>query len=144
MNRAEDVMPEGYTPLAFRELPAKQIPGQAARGDEPAYDRIFLDATDPFEAALIPIVQTNRRKRADYALDGDPFSNFRGTAEFIGHPTWMSALFNCVQKLERVKSLAANGRLADTRNEAVEDTILDNAVYGVIAWAIFNSEKGEK
>jgi hypothetical protein len=100
-----------------------------------------LDPSDPFEAALIPIVQTNRRKRADYALDGDPFSNFRGTAAFIGQPVWMSPLFNCAQKLERIKSLSANGRLNDPKNEAIEDTILDNAVYGVIAWAIYHEEK---
>ena len=28
---------------------------------------ITLDPDDPFDAALIPIVLTNRRKRADYA-----------------------------------------------------------------------------
>jgi hypothetical protein len=30
---------------------------------------VTLDPGDPFDAALIPIVQTNRRKRADYARD---------------------------------------------------------------------------
>jgi hypothetical protein len=123
-----------------QSLPMKPIPGVAAAMSA-TDSRVQLDPSDPFEAALIPIVETNRRKRADYALDGDPFSNFRGTAEFIGRPTWVSPLFNCAQKLERVKSLMANGRLDDPRNEAVEDTILDNAVYGVIAWAIYRHDR---
>lgn len=96
-----------------------------------------LNPDDPFEAALIPIVETNRRKRADYALDGDPFSNFDATAKFLGVPRWMSAHFNVVQKMARIQSLWANGRINDTRNEGVEDTILDAAVYGVIAWSIY-------
>lgn len=98
---------------------------------------ISLNPDDPFEAALIPIVETNRRKRADYAVDGDPFSNFRGTAEFIGRPAWTSALFNVSQKMERVKSLRANGRADSPANEPLRDTVLDLAVYAVIAWAIY-------
>lgn len=97
-----------------------------------------LDPNDPFEAALIPMVETNRRKRADYAADGDPFSNFRITSGFAGFENaWLSALFNCQQKLARITALRKNGRLAEPKNEAVEDTLLDNAVYGVIALAIY-------
>jgi hypothetical protein len=145
-------MAEPYVPRPFqahdREMQAKGLtppPMKREMPDSAALLRekqgVKLDPSDPFEAALIPIVETNRRKRSDYALDGDPFSNFRGTAQFIGQPTWMSPLFNVVQKMERVKSLAANGRLSNPQNEAIEDTILDAAVYGVIAWAIYNSEK---
>ncbi len=114
--------------------------------DEPlnpvAIDAVALDPNDPFEAALIPMVQTNRKKRADYAHDGDIFSNFDSTSNFAGFETrWMSALFNCSQKLARISALRGNGRLDDPANEAVEDTLLDNAVYGVIALAIFMEDK---
>jgi hypothetical protein len=105
---------------------------------------IVLDKDDPVEAVLIPIIETNRRKRADYALDGDIFSNFTGTARFAGFEApWLSALFNCSQKLERISSLRANGRLNDPRNEAVEDTLLDNAVYAIIALAIYKQIQAE-
>lgn len=97
---------------------------------------VTLDPGDPFERALIAMVETNRRKRRDYALDGDPFSNFTATAQFANFKhRWMSPLFNCAQKLARISSLAANGRTDDPENEAIGDTLLDNAVYGVIAYA---------
>jgi hypothetical protein len=107
--------------------------------------RIILDPKDPFEAVLIPMVETNRKKRADYARDNDPFSNFRETAPFTvsGTPEF-AAIFNCAQKLSRLLALAHNGRLENPQNEAVEDTFLDNAVYAVIALAIYKQRSAEK
>ena len=106
---------------------------------EENYMSITLDSRDPFERVLIKMVETNRRKRKDYALDQNVFSNFEDTAEFTatGTPEW-SALFNAAQKLARLKSLAANGRLNDVQNESVEDTFLDLAVYACIALAIYH------
>lgn len=98
---------------------------------------IYLDPNDPFEKVLIPIIKTNRKKRGDYAVDGSPFTNFESTSVFANFENrWLSALFNCQQKLARIQALRANGRLDDPNNEAVLDTLLDNAVYGVIALAI--------
>jgi hypothetical protein len=96
-----------------------------------------LDPNDPFDAALIPLVEMNRRKRSDYATDGDPFTNFDTTAHFLGVPRWMAASVNVVQKLARIQALWANGRMDDPKNEAVGDTVLDAAVYGIIAYAIY-------
>jgi hypothetical protein len=107
-----------------------------------AHEPITLDPNDPFDAALIPIVQTNRKKRADYAKDGNPFDNFETSSALLGlegfGPT-ESALFNVTQKLARLKSLRQNGRMDDLQNEAVADTYLDLAVYGVLAYAIHRS-----
>lgn len=100
---------------------------------------ITLDPDDPFDAALIPIVKTNRAKRKDYAKDGDPFSNFKTTAAMLGLDGFgpaESAYFNVLQKIARLQSLRMNGRMADTANESVLDTYLDLAVYGVILYAI--------
>lgn len=109
-----------------------------------ADNAVTLDPNDPFDAALIPIVETNRRKRKDYAKDGDPFSNFKATAEGLGldgfGPT-EAAIFNVLQKLARLQSLRANNRLHDTANEAVIDTYLDLAVYSIIAYAIVLEEQ---
>jgi hypothetical protein len=105
-------------------------------------EQVTLDPSDPFDAALIPIVQTNRKKRADYAKDGSPFDNFETSSSLIGlegfGPT-QSALFNVTQKLARLKSLRQNGRMDDPQNEAVLDTYLDLAVYGILAYAIYRS-----
>jgi hypothetical protein len=46
-----------------------------------------------------------------------------------------AALFNITQKLSRLKSLRENGRMDDPQNEAVADTYLDLAVYGVLCYA---------
>jgi hypothetical protein len=102
-------------------------------------DTLELNPHDPFEKILIEIVKTNRKKRSDYAKDGNPFSNFEDTSWLVGNgkPEW-SAVFNVAQKLSRLRSLMSNGRLDDTNNESsVEDTFLDMAVYAVIAYAIY-------
>jgi hypothetical protein len=100
---------------------------------------VTLDPDDPFDAALIPILQTNRRKRADYARDGDPFSSFRTSSSLLGLTGFgpvEAGLFNITQKLSRLKSLRENGRMDDPQNEAVADTYLDLAVYGVLVYAM--------
>lgn len=100
---------------------------------------VTLDPNDPFDRALIPIVLTNRRKRQDYAIDGSPFSNFKDTSDLLGLKGFEAreaAYFNLLQKVVRLKSLRMNGRFDEAANEAVEDTFLDLAVYGVITLGI--------
>lgn len=106
-------------------------------------DSITLDPSDPFDAALIPMVMTQRAKRSDYAKDGSPFSNFQTTADLMGMPAFgpkESAIFNVFQKIARLQSLRANGRMNDVKNESVLDTYLDLAVYAVITYAIAKHE----
>jgi len=103
---------------------------------------VILDPNDPFDRALIPIVEVSHRKRADYATDGSPFDNFRITAEWAGFEApWLSAAFNVQQKMARIQALRANGRASDPVNEAMEDTILDLATYGILALAMFMQDK---
>lgn len=97
---------------------------------------VTLNEEDPFERVLVDIVKTNRKKRADYAVDGSPWSNFEFTAGVLNMPPVDAAVHNVAQKLARLTSLRANGRMADTANEAVTDTYLDMAVYATIAYAI--------
>lgn len=115
-------------------------PWQAPSGFARPITRIELDPKDPFECVLIDIVDTNRRKRKDYAADGDPFSNFTLTSELLGLDGFdavESALFNVCQKLARLKALRMNGRMDNPENESVADTYLDLAVYAVITYAIY-------
>lgn len=98
---------------------------------------VELDTTDPIDAVLIKIHETNRRKRADYATDGDPFSNFDGSARRLAVPG-VGGLEACefliATKEERLAALRANGR--PPANESVLDTYLDRAVYAILAYAI--------
>lgn len=110
------------------------------------HDAVRLDPDDPFERVIIDMVETNRRKRRDYALDGSPFSNFDDTARNLGVDGFSaadSAIFNVLQKVARLRSLRKNGRMGDTANESVTDTYLDLAVYAVIALAIHKHPSGE-
>lgn len=103
-------------------------------------DAVTLDPNDPFDAAIIPIVLMNRRKRQDYAHDGnDPFTNFRESSAALGLAGFgavEAADFNIAQKQARLAALRKNGRFDDPANEAVEDTYLDRAVYSIIAYAL--------
>lgn len=107
-----------------------------------------LDEDHPFERVLLEMAALSQRKRADYALDSDPFSNFRKTAERMRrrHPGFTaldSVAFNRFQKEVRLEALAENGRMNATSNESVRDTLLDDAVYAVIALAIYDEGEGE-
>ncbi len=100
---------------------------------------VSLDPDDAFERAVAVMVGLVRKKRADYALDQDSFSNFRDTADFIGIPGFTpvdSALFNVCQKLARLRSLRINGRMHAPQNEAVVDTYVDLASYACLTMAI--------
>jgi hypothetical protein len=119
--------------------------GMPPKIDVPGFEqnKITLDPSDPFDAALIPIVEINRRKRRDYAISGDPFSNFTTTSGLLGLEGFgpvEAALFNVAQKLARLQALRKNGRLEDPANEAVIDSYLDLAVYGIITYALARQE----
>jgi len=106
---------------------------------------VELDRNDPFDAAVLEIVRMNRKKRRDYAKDGEWDTNFVQTADHFGMDVWESAEFNLVQKVARLRSLRANGRMSEPENESVADTYLDAAVYAVIMYALYRnySEDGE-
>lgn len=100
---------------------------------------LLLNGDDPFERAVMDIVEMNRRKRKDYADDDDPFSNFKDSAFILaldGFGQTEAVLFNIAQKVARLRSLRRNGRMGMTFNESVQDTYLDLAVYSVILYAM--------
>jgi hypothetical protein len=106
-------------------------------------DMVLLDPADPFEAVLIDMVATNRKKRADYANKDDAFVNFRRSSGLLGIPGFgpkEAALHNITQKLARLQALREAGRMDDPKNESVQDTYLDLAVYAVILLALSKEE----
>lgn len=100
---------------------------------------VELNRNDPFDAAVWDIVQMNRKKRRDYARDGEWDTNFVQTADHFGMDIWEAAEFNLVQKVARLRSLRANGRMENPENESVEDTYLDAAVYALIMYALYRN-----
>lgn len=111
---------------------------------------VMLDIKDPIDSILAEMVKLNRRKRADYAKDSDPLSNFYETAAIMrgkGYADWTamtSAEYAIAIKQARLGALRDNGRLDQTQNESVRDTLLDNAVYSVLLLAIYDRETRAK
>ena len=82
-----------------------------------------------FSEILQQMQDTHDRKRNDYAAD-DPFGNFR-ESERLGIPAWKGALIRLSDKYTRIMNLAA-GREQMVKDETIEDTLLDLAVYSII------------
>ena len=112
----------------YPKLPPGTISALAEAG------RTVLDPEDPFEETLIEIVHMRRRKRVDYEHDNEPWSNFTFCAHAVGITAAESALHMVALKMSRLAALKANGR--GPKNESVNDSYLDCAVYAVLALAI--------
>lgn len=89
---------------------------------------------DPrFHALLDEIGRLHDKKQADYGAEGDPFANVRASQEW-GVPAWVGALVRLNDKVHRLKQFAQRGTLA---NESAEDSMLDIAVYALIALVLY-------
>lgn len=136
----------GAGPLVFlSERPSgsfyqRRFELHSSAGVEASAPDLGLNPADPFEANILDMVALNRRKRADYALDTDAWSNFRQTAELFGGGMKPSdaVRFNICQKIVRLRALAENGR--KPQNESVVDTANDLAVYSVILGILLAEE----
>lgn len=100
---------------------------------------ICLDPTDPFEAAVIDMVEMNRRKRADYASAQDIFRNFvrvSSAMDMAEYTPLEDILAMTIRKAMRIVNL--RGRLPE--NEAVQDSWIDLAVYATLGYAYTKQE----
>lgn len=95
-----------------------------------------LDPHDVFERVLIEMAEVQRRKQADYAIDGNRWSNFEQACRQVVMPTEMGFEYMIATKQARLQALTRNGR--DPLNESVMDTMVDRAVYSVLAIAYRN------
>lgn len=106
---------------------------QEAACIEPSHkDAMTLDPNDEFESAIMQLVQMQRKKKADYALDNDRWSNFREAGSAVGISPLQGIDYMVATKQARLKALRSNGRAPS--NESVVDTYLDRAVYAVLAY----------
>ncbi len=92
---------------------------------------VVLDPNDPFDALLIPIVALNKRKRADYAVPGDLYINFRRNARMMDLEDF-DAYEDCLSMVTRKVGRIVNLRGKAPTNEAVLDSIEDLIVYAVL------------
>ncbi len=92
---------------------------------------------DPrFYALLEEIAALHSKKNHDYATEADPFSNFR-RAERLGIPAWNGVLARMTDKWSRIEQLTSG---KDPKNESLRDSLMDNAVYSLIAVVMLDGE----
>lgn len=95
---------------------------------------------DPrFHALLKQIGELHDRKQADYGVETDPFANVRGSQDWGVEP-WLGAMIRANDKVRRLQTFARTGSL---ENEGVEDSMMDLAVYALIALVLFREQEGE-
>lgn len=89
-----------------------------------------------FDHILDEVRALHHKKQSDYGRPADPYANVRASEDF-GIPGWVGAVIRQNDKMRRLQKFAKHGNLA---NESVEDSLIDNIVYGVIALALFREE----
>jgi hypothetical protein len=82
----------------------------------------------------------HRRKSRDYGCPtgGDPLANIRNGARFVGIPSWKGAMVRLSDKVTRLASYNATGRL---ENESLEDNLFDLASYSLLALLLHREER---
>ena len=98
-----------------------------------------MKATDPkFQEVVDKVIELHNKKGEDYGTDEDPHANLRA-ATTLGISPWVGATLRMADKERRIAKFVKGDELA---NESVYDSILDNAVYGLIRLMLYVEENG--
>jgi hypothetical protein len=151
---ADDPKLAGYSPLAgcqpAQECAAKVL-SDAWQGESCCEGRKFYghsllkDDVHPTSQAFFDLCdllkEIHRRKSFDYGCPSgtDPLANIRNGAKFVGIPSWKGAMVRLSDKVTRLASYNATGRL---ENESLDDTLLDLASYSLLALLLHREERG--
>ena len=96
---------------------------------------------DPrFHKLLEQIGELHDKKQADYGRKADPFANVRGSVDW-GVSPWVGAMIRANDKIKRLQQFARTGTL---KNEGVEDSFMDLAVYALIGMVLYQEDTNEK
>ena len=110
-----------------------------------AGDGVLGEAVHPTSQAFFDLCDAlkdmHRRKSSDYGCPSgtDPLANIRNGAKFVGIPSWKGAMVRLSDKVTRLASYNATGRL---ENESLEDNLFDLASYSLLALLLHREEHG--
>lgn len=110
----------------------------------PELNSFELDLDDPFDQIIKDMVVTNRKKRADYAGDSHWLQNFYDTAYQLSGTGGQSCELLIATKQARLRVLLDPKSNRSPANEAIEDTLLDRAVYSVLAVGLYREHGYDK
>jgi len=91
-----------------------------------------------FEGILEEMRTMHNKKQADYGRPADPYYNVRMSQDF-GVAPWVGCMMRANDKMKRLQSAAQGSTMV---NESIEDSLLDLAVYCIIALDLYRSENG--
>lgn len=106
-------------------------------------DGVMGDAVHPTSQAFFDLCdalkEMHRKKSSDYGCPSgtDPLANIRNGAKFVGIPSWKGAMVRLSDKVTRLASYNATGRL---ENESLEDNLFDLASYSLLALLLHREE----
>jgi hypothetical protein len=106
-----------------------------------------VDMVHPTSQAFFDLCDSlkemHRRKSRDYGCPSgeDPLANIRNGAKFVGIPSWKGAMVRLSDKVTRLASYNATGRL---ENESLEDNLVDLASYSLLALLLHREERDGK
>jgi hypothetical protein len=92
-----------------------------------------------FNALVDEILALHDRKSSDFSEDQDPLSNFKRAAKF-GVSPFKGVLVRLSDKWSRIEQLTS-GKVP--KNESLRDSLIDNAVYSLIAVLLLDDEGGQ-
>lgn len=93
-----------------------------------------------FKDILRQLEDLHDKKQADYGTDEDPLANVRASEDF-GVPGWVGGLVRANDKMRRLQKASKGGTL---RNESVQDSLLDLAVYTILSLQLFEETLDEQ
>jgi|UniRef100_A0A7C3WP50 uncharacterized protein YqgQ len=94
-----------------------------------------------FYDLLEEMADLHARKNSNYADPKDPLSNLR-RCQALGISPLMGILVRLQDKWSRIENLARG--VPDEVGESLEDTLMDNAVYSLLAIILIREERNNK
>jgi hypothetical protein len=117
-------------------LPKEKRAEVSSQRDAHPTSQAFFDLCDQ-------IKEMHASKSRDYGCPSgtDPLANIRNGAKFVGIPAWRAAMVRLSDKVTRLATFNATGRL---EFEGVEDTLLDLASYALLSLVLYREEHDAK
>ena len=94
-----------------------------------------------FDDALDELKMLHDAKNHDYATASNPYKNLEGVTR-IGIEPWRGIVIRLMDKFERLEGFCRTRELA-VKNESIEDTFKDIAVYSTLAMILFRKQQDD-
>ena len=95
-----------------------------------------------FDDALDELKMLHDAKNHDYATAENPYKNLEGVSR-IGVEPWRGIVIRLMDKFSRVEEFCVKEELA-VKQESIEDTVMDIAIYSVLAIILRRKSKNLK